>query len=63
MNCRGCWQRFLPLLDLSRKIEGDCSQGRVSSPSVKKWRSLMQRSTSLSSNFTLALEGQLVFPK
>ena len=23
MNCRGCWQRFLPLLDLSRKIEGD----------------------------------------
>ena len=23
MNCRGCWQRFLPLPDLSRKIEGD----------------------------------------
>ena len=23
MNCRGCRQRFLPLPDLSRKIEGD----------------------------------------
>ena len=23
MNYRGCWQRFLPLHDLSRKIEGD----------------------------------------
>ena len=23
MNCRGCRQRFLPLLDLSEKIEGD----------------------------------------
>ena len=23
MNCQGCWQRFLPLPDLSRKIEGD----------------------------------------
>ena len=23
MNCRGCWQRFLPLPDLSMKIEGD----------------------------------------
>ena len=23
MNCRGCWQRFLPLPDLSGKIEGD----------------------------------------
>ena len=23
MNCRGCQQRFLPLPDLSRKIEGD----------------------------------------
>ena len=22
-NCRGCWQRSLPLPDLSRKIEGD----------------------------------------
>ena len=27
INCRGYWQRFLPLPDLSRKIEGDCSQG------------------------------------
>ena len=23
MNYRGCWQRFLPLPNLSRKIEGD----------------------------------------
>ena len=23
MNCQGCWQRLLPLPDLSRKIEGD----------------------------------------
>ena len=23
MNCRGCRQRFVPLPDLSRKIEGD----------------------------------------
>ena len=23
MNCRGCRQRFLPLPDLSKKIEGD----------------------------------------
>ena len=23
VNCRGCWQRFLPLSDLSRKIEGN----------------------------------------
>ena len=23
MNCRGCCQRFLPLSDLSRKIEGN----------------------------------------
>ena len=29
MNCRGCRQKFLPLPDLSRKIEGDCSQGRL----------------------------------
>ena len=29
MNCRGCRQRFLPLPDLSRKIEGDSAR-RVS---------------------------------
>ena len=31
MNCRGCRQRFLPLPDLFRKIEGDSARRVTSS--------------------------------
>ena len=31
MNCRGCQQRFLPIPDLFRKIEGDSARRVTSS--------------------------------
>ena len=51
MNCRGCLQRFLPLSDLSGKIEGDSVRRVVENyrrvtidvffGSTVKWRSAM----------------------
>ena len=38
MNCRGFWQRFLPLLDLSRKIEGDSVRRVLSSKTLRRSR-------------------------
>ena len=36
MNCRGCRQRFLPLPDLSRKIEGDSVRRVLSKHSLSQ---------------------------
>ena len=53
MNCRGCRQRFVPLPDLSRKIEGDSVRRVEVSRTIRRCLFIVQTSDRIYAIFFL----------